>query len=105
MRCSLPPWCSRRSPAGCGSVKSLGVEAEPLGTQAESGLSDETAPMGDTTTDRFLELETRVWQALTEGDASADASLLSEDFLGVYPTGFAGRDDHTGALTGGPTVA
>ncbi len=53
----------------------------------------------------FLALETRVWQALVDGDAAADAALLDPDFLGVYTTGFAGRDDHTGQLAGGPTVA
>jgi hypothetical protein len=59
-------------------------------------MSDMTAPL--------LELETRVWEALAAGDATADAALLSDDFLGVYPTGFAGRDDHSGALAGGPSV-
>jgi hypothetical protein len=53
----------------------------------------------------FLALETEVWRALVEGDAAVDARLLSEDFLGVYPTGFAGRADHIAQLGGGPTVA
>ena len=61
--------------------------------------------MADPITDRFLELETRVWDALSAGDPAADAALLAEDFLGVYPTGFAGRDDHTAELADGPTVA
>jgi hypothetical protein len=52
----------------------------------------------------LLELETAVWEALVDGDAEADAQLLTEDFLGVYPNGFAGRDDHAGQLAGGPTV-
>src|SRR5690349_13913191 len=55
--------------------------------------------------DDVLRLETEVWQALVDGDASADARLLSEDFLGVYPTGFAGRDDHVAPVQAGPTVA
>ena len=55
--------------------------------------------------DTFLELETGVWEALRNGDAEADADLLSEDFLGVYPTGFADRADHAGQLANGPTVA
>lgn len=55
--------------------------------------------------DFFLALETRVWQALVTGDAGADAALLAPDFLGVYSTGFAGRDAHAGQLDGGPTVA
>ena len=53
----------------------------------------------------FVELEGRVWDALAAGDATADAALLAPDFLGVYPTGFAGRDDHAAQLTTGPTVA
>jgi hypothetical protein len=53
----------------------------------------------------FLRLETEVWRALVSGDAAADARLLSDDFLGVYPTGFADRSDHIGQLSGGPTVA
>jgi len=52
-----------------------------------------------------IELETQVWEALRCGDAEADHRLLAEDFLGVYPTGFAGRSDHVGELTNGPTVA
>jgi hypothetical protein len=49
-------------------------------------------------------LEHRVWQALVDGDAAADASLLSDDFLGVYSDGFAGKFDHTGQLKEGPTI-
>ncbi len=53
----------------------------------------------------FVDLESRVWDALVSGDATADRALLSSDFVGVYPTGFADRDDHAGMLTGGPTMA
>ena len=52
----------------------------------------------------LLEVETAVWEALKRGDAGADAAALSDDFLGVYPDGFAGKADHTGQLEGGPTV-
>lgn len=45
-----------------------------------------------------------MWDALVRGDSSADEALLSADFLGVYPSGFAGRADHAGQLTNGPTV-
>lgn len=55
--------------------------------------------------DEVLAAETRVWQALVSGDAAADSALLAPGFLGVYPTGFAGRGDHAGQLAGGPTVA
>ncbi|SLN69951.1 hypothetical protein PEL8287_03895 [Roseovarius litorisediminis] len=52
----------------------------------------------------ILVCEHAVWRALVEGDAAADKNLLLPDFLGVYPTGFAGRDDHAGQLSGGPSV-
>ena len=54
--------------------------------------------------DEVLALEHRVWRALKKGDVAADHSLLSEDFLGVYPSGFATRKDHTGQLADGPTI-
>lgn len=53
----------------------------------------------------FLRLEAKVWQALADGDPEEDARLLSDDFLGVYPTGFADRSDHTAQLVDGPTIA
>ena len=52
----------------------------------------------------FISLERRVWDALVAGDADADRALLADDFVGVYPTGFAGRADHVGQLSDGPTV-
>ena len=54
--------------------------------------------------DELLALETQVWQALVDGDGAADGRLLSDDFLGVYPTGFADRSDHVAQLDGGATV-
>ena len=53
----------------------------------------------------FVQLETEVWEALVHGDAETDARLLSPDFVGLYPTGFAGREEHVGQLRDGPTVA
>jgi hypothetical protein len=53
----------------------------------------------------IVELERRVWQALVDGDAKADAELLDEGFLGVYPSGFAAREDHAAQLDHGPTIA
>ncbi len=53
----------------------------------------------------ILKLETQVWAALVNGDASADRALLSTDFLGVYPSGFANRDDHVGQFADAPTMA
>ncbi|MGA2551382.1 MAG: nuclear transport factor 2 family protein [Burkholderiaceae bacterium] len=52
----------------------------------------------------FLELETRVWEALTTGNAQADENLLSPDFLGVYSTGFSERAAHVEQLACGPIV-
>lgn len=53
----------------------------------------------------LLELEHGVWRALVTGDADADRQALSDDFVGVYPTGLAGRADHAAQLAAGPTVA
>ncbi|MDX5358467.1 MAG: nuclear transport factor 2 family protein [Rhodobacterales bacterium] len=61
--------------------------------------------MTQTVLSEILAAETAVWQALVDGDAAADAAALAPGFLGVYPTGFAGRDDHVGQLAGGPSVA
>ncbi len=55
--------------------------------------------------DDFIALETAVWLALQAGDVDADRQSLSEDFLGVYPSGFANRSDHVGQLANGATVS
>ncbi len=55
--------------------------------------------------EQVLEQEHRVWGALRAGDGAADAALLAPGFLGLYPSGYAGRDDHAGQLAAGPTVA
>ncbi len=55
--------------------------------------------------DQILRLEKQVWTALVEGNAEADRALLSPDFLGVYPTGFANRDDHVGQFADAPTMS
>jgi len=52
----------------------------------------------------LLALERAVWQALVDGDADADRNLLAEDFVGLYPNGFATRHDHVAALVDGPSV-
>jgi Domain of unknown function (DUF4440) len=52
----------------------------------------------------FVDLERAVWTALVEGDADADRAVLADSFVGVYPTGFAGADDHAAQLVDGPTV-
>lgn len=53
----------------------------------------------------LIELETQVWRALVKGDADADGRMLADDFLGVYPTGFADQKSHVEQLVDGPTVA
>lgn len=60
--------------------------------------------MHDRDTQFFVDLESRVWDALANGDAAADRELLSDDFVGVYPTGFANRADHAGEVADGPSV-
>ncbi|MEX0307488.1 MAG: DUF4440 domain-containing protein [Ruegeria sp.] len=64
-------------------------------------IENKSAP----TLDQILSLEKQVWTALVEGNAQADRALLSPDFLGVYPTGFANRDDHVGQFADAPTMA
>ncbi len=54
--------------------------------------------------ERALALERQVWQALCTGDQARDRSMLSDDFLGVYPSGFSDRTNHVDQLAGGPTV-
>ncbi len=54
--------------------------------------------------EKFVDLETRVWEALLNGDGQADAALLSADFLGVYETGFSNRTEHAAMLGNGPIV-
>jgi hypothetical protein len=57
------------------------------------------------TTEEILALERRVWEALVAGNPKADMAMLSGDFLGVYPSGFANRDQHGEELSDGPTMA
>lgn len=61
--------------------------------------------MHDPDTQLFIDLESRVWDALASGDADADRELLSADFVGVYPTGFANRADHADQVADGPSIA
>ncbi|KIC20886.1 nuclear transport factor 2 family protein [Leisingera sp. ANG-Vp] len=53
----------------------------------------------------ILALETRVWEALVQGDPEADGQMLSEDFLGVYPSGFSDKAGHCDQLRDGPVMA
>lgn len=60
--------------------------------------------MSDVSVDFFVGLETNVWEALCAGDPVEDRTQLSDDFLGVYPTGYADASDHAGELADGATV-
>ncbi|MEM7226158.1 MAG: nuclear transport factor 2 family protein [Pseudomonadota bacterium] len=51
-----------------------------------------------------LALERQVWAALVAGNRAADARLLSDDFLGVYDSGFAGKAEHVAQLAAGPSI-
>ncbi|WP_245947463.1 nuclear transport factor 2 family protein [Jannaschia seohaensis] len=53
----------------------------------------------------LLAAERGIWDALVAGDAEADRAALHSDFLGLYPDGYADRDDHVGQLAQGPTIA
>jgi len=52
----------------------------------------------------LLACESGIWEALVSGDIAADSAALAEDFLGIYPDGFAGKSDHIAQLTVGPSV-
>ncbi len=60
--------------------------------------------MNSTMIEKFVALETAVWEALVSGDGAADAAMLSEDFLGVYETGFSDRAEHASMLDNEPIV-
>lgn len=53
----------------------------------------------------FVALETQVWEALVRGDADADSALLTDDFLGVYPSGYSDKAGHCNQLANGPVMA
>ncbi len=53
----------------------------------------------------FIALETRVWQAMTLGDVQAYKALLAPEFLGVYPSGFAGLAENLAPLAQTPGFA
>ena len=57
------------------------------------------------TLDDIVAREVKVWEALVEGDPQADGAMLTEDFLGVYTTGFSDRAGHMAELREGPTMA
>ncbi|KAA9005688.1 nuclear transport factor 2 family protein [Histidinibacterium aquaticum] len=58
----------------------------------------------DALTEELLAAETDVWEAMQTGDARADRAALSDDFLGVFPDGYSGREDHVAQLATGPSI-
>jgi hypothetical protein len=61
--------------------------------------------MEKVTIEEILALETKVWEALVAGDPQADGAMLTEDFLGVYPSGFSDKAGHMEQLEGGAVMA
>jgi hypothetical protein len=74
------------------------------------GLLDENLVMHLETNDssdllaKLKPYEIKVWEALVLGNKQADVTLLDQSFLGVYPTGFAGKAEHMQQLDNGPTI-
>jgi len=60
--------------------------------------------MPERSTQFFVDLESGVWEAMVSGDLDAERELLSADFLGVYPSGFATRAEHLAELADGPVT-
>ncbi len=81
------------------------MPVDAVAVQAQVPVMQKTENTNAPSLNDILALEKRVWSALVEGDAQADRALLSSDFLGVYPTGFANRDDHVGQFADAPTMA
>lgn len=75
-----------------------------LGPRPTAEATIDVDPDPDLDLDQALALERRVWRALRTGDQDLDESMLSQDFLGVYPSGFSDRADHVEQLADGPTV-
>ena len=61
--------------------------------------------MNEYDVDQFLKLEEEVWEALRTGDVERDSRMLSEEFLGVYESGFANKKDHFSELLTGPKIS
>lgn len=73
--------------------------------QSRTHNAHNNAPMTDLCIDQFEQLETAMWNSLVNGDGDSADRLLSTDYLGVYTTGFSGRDDYIAALADGPIAA
>ncbi|MEM8843376.1 MAG: nuclear transport factor 2 family protein, partial [Pseudomonadota bacterium] len=96
-------------PNARGNVKKIYIclfsAVDALTEQAQFRLMQDIENKTTPTLDQMLSLEKQVWTALVDGNAEADRALLSADFLGVYPSGFANRDDHVGQFADAPTMA
>lgn len=52
----------------------------------------------------FISLETKVWDALVNGDIETEKQLIADDFLGIYETGFSDKDEYLSQLEDGPSI-
>ncbi len=52
----------------------------------------------------IIEMEEQIWEALRSGDAESDSALLTNDFLGVYPSGFWNKEAHANQMKSGPVI-
>ncbi len=80
------------------------MEARTSAPRNASRADRQNDPVSQLLLEDLVRLESQVWQALVDGDADADRRMLSDDFLGVYPTGFADRESHVGQLLDGNVV-
>lgn len=80
------------------------VDGVKAATERDDDRDDDSAALVSDT-GFFVDLERRVWDALVTGDEDADRAALTDDFVGVYPTGFADAHQHAEQLADGPTVA
>lgn len=55
--------------------------------------------------EEFIEYEKEVWEAFCTGDELRDKTALTEDFLGVYETGYSDREAHCAQLRNGPIAS
>ena len=102
---NVEEWRPAGTPSAARSANCKGTAGALRSALEMAGPHRQNDEVSDADIEDFLRRETEVWRALVDGDGLADARLLSGDFLGVYPTGFADRSDHVSQLDDGPTIA
>ena len=73
-----------------------GPSTRTLGQQSRAAMLPDTS--------FFVALERRVWRAMADGYIRAGTNLLDPQFVCVYASGFASREDHATQLANGPSV-